>query len=51
MKRRKPKYSAKTEVKSIARERVGPVKSGRVIVPKTDRKKPKHKAPISVDEQ
>jgi hypothetical protein len=50
MKRPKTKYSAKKELKSIARERVGPVKSARVIVPKTARKKPKYKTPISIDE-
>jgi hypothetical protein len=50
MKRPKTKYSAKKELKSIARERVGPVKSARVIVPKTARKKPKHKKPVAVDE-
>lgn len=47
MKRRKPNYSATKEVSAIARERVGPVKSARVITPKTARKKPKHKKPPS----
>ena len=41
----KAKFDQKKEVRAIARERVGPVKSGRAIVPKTDRKKPKHKKP------
>lgn len=31
------------EVRAIARERVGSVKPRRVLVPKTARKKPKHK--------
>ena len=31
------------EVRAIARERVGKVKPGRVLLPKTARKKPKHK--------
>ena len=45
----KTKFDQKNEVRAIARERVGPVKSGRVIVPKTDRKKPKHKKPPEED--
>jgi hypothetical protein len=44
-KRRKRKFDVKKEVKAIARERVGAVKPARVIVPKTDRKKPKHRKP------
>jgi hypothetical protein len=43
MKQRKKNYSAKSELRAIARERVGAVKSARVIEPKTARKKPKHK--------
>ena len=39
------KFDQKKEVRAIARERVGPVKASRLIVPKTDRKKPKHKKP------
>ncbi len=39
------KFDQKKEVRAIARERVGPVKASRPIVPKTDRKKPKHKKP------
>jgi len=39
MAKRKPKkFSAEKEVKAIARERVGTVKPGRVIVPKSARK-------------
>jgi hypothetical protein len=39
----KTKFDQKKEVRAIARERVGPVKASRTILPKTDRKKPKHK--------
>ncbi|HTB11867.1 MAG TPA: hypothetical protein VK752_09860 [Bryobacteraceae bacterium] len=39
------KFDQKKEVRAIARERVGPVKASRTIVPKTNRKKPKHKKP------
>jgi hypothetical protein len=39
----KTKFDQKKEVRAIARGRVGPVKASRAIVPKTDRKKPKHK--------
>lgn len=40
---RKPKpFSAPKEVRAIARERVGPVKAGKVIKPKSERK-PKYK--------
>jgi hypothetical protein len=44
MKRRKaPKFDQSNEVRAIARERVGPVKPSQPILPKTARKKPKHK--------
>lgn len=44
MKRRSPKrFDQEKEVRAIARERVGPVKASRPILPKTARKKPKHK--------
>ena len=40
---KKPKpFSARKEVRAIARERVGPVKAGKVIKPKSERK-PKYK--------
>jgi hypothetical protein len=46
MKKRKKKvFDQKKEVRALARERVGTVKSSRVLVPKTERKKPKHKLP------
>ncbi len=35
------------EVRTIARERLGKVKAGQTIVPKADRKKPKHKKPLA----
>jgi hypothetical protein len=38
---KKKRFSAKTEVKALAREQVGQVKSTRVLTPKKDRK-PKH---------
>jgi hypothetical protein len=44
---RKKVFKASTEVRAIARERVGTVKPGQTIVPK-DQRKPKHKAnPLS----
>lgn len=58
MKRRKARKPTKTktisfdqpkEVRAIARERVGPVKPSQAIVPKTARKKPKHKKPPGED--
>ncbi len=39
---RKKKFDMPKEIRAIARERVGPVKAERVIVPKAERK-PKHK--------
>ncbi len=49
MAKRRPKgFSAEKEVKAIARERVGRVKPGQVIVPKSARK-PKHKVPPGLD--
>jgi hypothetical protein len=46
MAKRKAKFDQKKEVRAIARERVGTVKASRPIVPKVDRKKPKHKKPV-----
>jgi hypothetical protein len=43
-KRSKQAFDQPKEVRAIARERVGPVKSSRVIVPKSERKA-KHKVP------
>ncbi|HVP00375.1 MAG TPA: hypothetical protein VMT15_20025 [Bryobacteraceae bacterium] len=44
MAKKKPKFDQKKEVRAIARERVGPVKASRLIVPK-DQRKPRHKKP------
>ena len=49
MKRRKPRFNREKEVRAIARERVGTVKPARVILPPTERKKPKHKKPLDVE--
>jgi hypothetical protein len=43
------KFDQANEVRAIARERVGSVKPAQTIVPKTDRKKPKHKKPLSAE--
>jgi hypothetical protein len=48
-KRSKQAFDQPKEVRAIARERVGPVKSSRVIVPKAERKA-KHKIPPSEEE-
>jgi hypothetical protein len=42
---RKKTFEIATEVKAIARERVGRVKPARPIEPKAARRKPKHKKP------
>jgi hypothetical protein len=53
-KSRKKAFDQPNEVRAIARERVGPVKSSRVIVPKSERpkadRKAKHKTPIDLEE-
>ena len=43
MRRRKKSFDLAKEVKAIARERVGRVPASRILEPKSDRKKPKHK--------
>ena len=43
------KFDQKNEVRAIARERVGTVKASRVIVPKVERKKVKHKKAPDAD--
>jgi len=44
--KRAPKiFDQHKEVRAIARERVGTVKPAQAILPKTSRKKPKHKKP------
>ena len=45
MRRKKPKFDVKKEIRKLARERVGTVPSARVMIPKVARKKPKHKKP------
>ena len=40
------KFDQANEVRAIARERVGTVKPSQPILPKTTRKKPKHKKPL-----
>jgi len=51
MKKRPAKFDQNTEVRAIARERVGAVKASRVVVPKTQRKKPKYKKPAGEGEE
>lgn len=50
MPRKKRTFDVKNEVRKLARERVGTVPSSRAILPKTARKKPKHKKPATADE-
>jgi hypothetical protein len=40
------KFDQPNEVRAIARDRVGTVKPSQAILPKTARKKPKHKKPF-----
>ncbi len=49
--KKKPKpYDIPTEIRRLARERVGAVPSPKLIVPKKQRKKPKHKEPLEQSE-
>ena len=41
--KKKKTFELATEIRAIARERVGPVPAGQPIQPKSARKKPKHK--------
>jgi hypothetical protein len=50
MARKKQTFDMKKEVRKLARERVGVVRSSRPILPKPQRKKPKHKKPIAGQE-
>ncbi len=43
------RYNHNQEVRAIARERVGTVKSSRAIQEKTRRDKPKHKQPLETE--
>jgi hypothetical protein len=45
MARKKKTFDMKKEVRKLARERVGVVPSSKTILPKSDRRKPKHKKP------
>ena len=51
MARKKKAFDFGKEVKAIARERVGSVPAGKLIEPKSLRKKPKHKRRIEEDLQ
>ena len=48
--RKKRSFDMRKEVRKLARERVGTVPAGGPILPKRERKKPKHKRPISSEE-
>jgi hypothetical protein len=47
MARKKQTFDMKKEVRKLARERVGTVPSSKAIVPKSERRKPKHKKPLT----
>ena len=51
MARKKKSFDLDKEVKAIARERVGTVPAGKLIEPKSTRKKPKHKKPLGEELQ
>jgi hypothetical protein len=42
-------FDQPSDVRAIARERLGTVKPSQTILPKTARKKPKHKKPLTDD--
>jgi hypothetical protein len=46
MARKKQTFDMKKEVRKLARERVGTVPSSKAIMPKSERRKPKHKKPL-----
>ena len=50
MARKKQTFDMKKEVRKLARERVGTVPSSRPILPKPRRDKPKHKKPLTAQE-
>jgi hypothetical protein len=50
MARKKQTFDMKKEVRKLARERVGTVPSARAIPPKSERNKPKHKKPLTAEE-
>jgi len=51
MARKKQIFDFKKEVRKLARERVGTVPSSKPIVPKSERKKPKHKKPPTAEDE
>jgi hypothetical protein len=49
--KKKPKpYDVPTEIRRLARERVGAPPAPKLIVPKKQRTKPKHKRPLGTDD-
>ena len=50
MARKKQTFDMKNEVRKLARERVGTVPSSRRTLPKPRRNKPKHKKPLTGEE-
>jgi hypothetical protein len=50
MERKKLRFDVEKEVRKLARERVGKVPPARPIEPKSARKKPKHKKPLTAEE-
>ena len=50
MKKRKSVFDVGKEIRKLARERVGKVPAARTIQPKSARKKPKHKKPLTETE-
>lgn len=48
---RKKRFDLNKEVRKLARERVGQVRPAKPIPPPAARKKPKHKKPITEDEE
>jgi hypothetical protein len=51
MSRSKQRFDANKEIRAIARERVGRVPASRPIPPKLQRAKPKHKKPMTAEEE
>jgi hypothetical protein len=49
--RKKQIFDFKKEVRKLARDRVGTVPSSKPIVPKSERKKPKHKKPPTAEDE
>ena len=48
---KRKRFDQKKEVRKLARERVGTVKATRAIEPKTLRKNPKHKKPLTAESE